>query len=208
MAELGDYSEVSVANLALQHQGRGALIVDMGENTQAARVMKLHLPYARDAVTRSYPWNFAKARASLPALGTTPTFEFSHQFQLPTDPKCLRVLRVDGMDDMDWRVEGGLLLCNDAGPIDILYLKRVTSLIDTDPLFIQALAARLAADTAMTLTESSGKADTLWRVYQAKLREARAVDAQEGQRDMFPSGDWDSVRYQGTVAPYRDWRGT
>lgn len=207
MPELADYSEVAIANLALQQQGRGAVITSLTDAVQAARVMRLALPYARDAVLRSYPWNFASARATIPALATAPAFEFSNQFELPTNPWCLRVLRVDGADWDDWRVEGRNLLINDAGPISIKFIARVTDFMQSDPLFAQCVAARLAADTALTLTESSGKADALWRVYQAKLREARAVDAQEGQRDEFPAGSWDQARFQGITAPYKDWSG-
>lgn len=207
MAELADYSEVGVANLALHMMGRGALLTSLSDNSQAARVMRLALPYARDAVLRSFPWNFAKARATIAAQATAPDFEFSHQYLLPTDPWCLRVLRVDGLDGSDWRIEGRNLLCNDSGPVSIKYVQRVTDLAQSDPLFVAALATRLAADTALSITESSAKAEDLMRSYQAKLREARAVNSQESQRDDFPQGDWHDARLQGVVQPYRDWDG-
>lgn len=38
----------------------------------------------------------------------------------------------------------------------------------------------IAAEIAVSLTESSSKAQALWQVYQQKLAEARRRDAQEG----------------------------
>lgn len=207
MPELADYSEVGVANLALHMMGRGAMLNALTDDSQAARVMRHAFPYARDATIRAFPWNFAKARATISANATAPDFEFSHAFDLPTDPFCLRVLRVDEMDAHNWRVEGRQILCNDAGPIKIKFLKRVTDFMQAEPLFVTTLATRLAAETATSLTESAAKAQDLLRAYQLKLREARAVNSQEGQPDDFPTGGWHDVRLMGGVEAYNDWRG-
>ena len=56
--------------------------------------------------------------------------------------------------------------------------------------FVEALAARIAADVAVSLTESNGKAQALWQVYQAKLAEARRRDAQEGGRGRSIDVEW------------------
>lgn len=67
MPTLTSLSEVSICNLALQDLGRGLAITALDENSQAARVCRLRYPFARDACLRAYDWNFAAARASLPA---------------------------------------------------------------------------------------------------------------------------------------------
>jgi hypothetical protein len=206
MAELGNYSEVSLANLALQYLGRGKFIVALDEDSQAARVMRQHLPYARDAVLRAYPWNFAQRRAAIAADATAPDFEFSYSYTLPDD--CLWCHTVYGGSTQDWKVEGRKVYTNMSAPLQIKYTARVTDLAGADPLFFQALAARLGSDCATTLTESGGKANDLWQVYQAKLREARAVDAQEGQAERFPQGSWHDGRITNDqFAPYADWDG-
>jgi hypothetical protein len=205
MAELGNYSEVAVANLALQYMGRGAFITALDENTQAARVMRLQLPYARDAVLRAFPWNFAQRRAALPANATVPIFEFAAAYDLPND--CLWCHTVYGGDTWDWRVEGRQVLANIGAPLNIKYTSRITDLASADPLFFQALAARLGSDCAMSLTETASKANQLWQLYTSKLREARAVDSQEGQQDSMPDGSWSDGRMSDFFAPYNDWKG-
>ncbi len=59
-----------------------------------------------------------------------------------------------------------------------------------DPLFAETLAARVASEIAVSLTESLGKAQALWQVYQQKLAEARRRDAQEGLREKAQGTGW------------------
>jgi len=205
MAEVGNYSEVSLANLALQYLGRGKFITAIDEDSQAARVMRHHLPYARDAVLRSYLWKFAQRRASLPANATAPAFEWAYAYDLPDD--CLLLHTVFEANGMEWKVENRQVLCNISAPLPVKYTARVTDLASSDSLFFQALAARLASDSAVTITENSGKAQDMWQIYQAKLREARMVDSQEGQADSMPRGSWHDGRETGAFAPYSDWQG-
>lgn len=205
MPEIGTYSEVALANLALQGLGRGALITDLSETSQAARLAKQHLPYARDATLRAYPWNFAQARAELAKDATAPPFEFANAYTLPTD--CLWCHTIYEGASYDWKVEGRQILTDLGDPIFIKYTRRVTDLAASDPLFFDALAARLGSMIALGLTESASKARDMWQVYMAKIREARAVDAQEGQADRLPLGSWHDDRLGGgRDFSYADWR--
>ena len=205
MPELATYSEVAICNLALQDIGRGSFITALDEDTQAARVMRLRLPYSRDAVLRSFPWNFAQRRASLAALAVPPIFEFANVYELPADVLWLHT--VFGGNAQDWRVEGRQVVTDMGTPLLIKYTVRVTDLATADPMFCTVLAARLAADCAMTLTETASKAQQLWQVYSSKLREARAVDSQEGQPDELQAGSWNDVRYSNEFPRYSDWDG-
>ena len=206
MAELGNYSEVSLANLALQYLGRGKFITALDEDSQAARVMRHQLPYTRDAVLRAYPWNFAQRRAQIAADAAAPDFEFAYSYPLPAD--CLWCHTVYGGNTQNWKVEGGKVYTDMSAPLEVKYTARVVDLASADPLFFQAVAARLGADCATSLTESAGKASDLWSVYQQKLREARMIDAQEGQPESLPQGSWHDGRLaNSTFAPYADWDG-
>lgn len=207
MAIIGEYSEVAIYNLALQEIGRGMRVTATDENTNAARTLTARYPYARDATLRAYDWNFATSRASLAANAVAPVYEFAFAYDLPADPFCLRVRNVFGANMTDWRVEGRQILTSFGSPIQIKYTSRVTSVGLMDPLFIATLACRLAAECAVTLAESSEKASNLWQVYTSKLREARGVDAQEGQADQLPDGSWADSRIMGSgyIPPYSDW---
>jgi hypothetical protein len=182
MPTLTELSEVAICNLALQDVGRGLAITALDENSQAARACRLRYPFARDACLRAYDWNFAAARASLPALATPPAFE------LP--PDCLFVRDVGEADDCAWVVESGTLLTDEGAPLKITYTRAVTDAAAFDPLFAETLAVRIASEIAVSLTESVGKAQALWQVYQQKLAEARRRDAQEGASASSCEGGW------------------
>lgn len=192
MPTLGEYSEVAICNMALAEIGRGMMLTSLDESTQAARTCKLRYPYARDAVLRAYDWNFAAKRAELAANETAPAFEYAVAFDLPSD--CLQVRSVYDGEDIPWVVESGQILTDIEAPLYIKYTYRCTDVAKFDALFVQALASRIAADIAVSLSESVGRAQSLWQVYQAKLSEARRRDAQEGQPEELPAGSWRDSR--------------
>jgi len=188
MPTLTEISEVAICNLALQDIGRGLTITALDENSQAARACRLRYPFARDACLRAYDWNFAAARASLPALAMPPAFGYASAYQLPAD--CLFVREVGEDRGCPWEVESGTLLTDRAAPLPITYTRAVTNPVVFDPLFVGTLAARIAAEVAVTLSESLGRAQALWQIYQSKLAEARRRDAQEGGREHPAAGNW------------------
>jgi hypothetical protein len=206
MSTLGEYSEVAICNMALAELGRGLSITAMDEASTAARACKLHYPYARDAVLRSYDWNFAAARVELAANATVPAFEYAFAYDLPAD--CLLVRAVFEGEAEKWVVEGRQILTDMSAPIFVKYTRLVTDTAQFDPLFVVALSARLASEIAVKLSESVSRAQSLWQVYQAKLTEARRRDAQEGQPENLPHGDWLTSRNDGGFRPYRDWNGS
>lgn len=189
MPTLTEISEVAICNLALQDVGRSLTVTALDESSQAARACRLRYPFARDACLRAYDWNFAAARASLPALATPPAFGYANAYQLPVD--CLFVREVgEGDDSCQWEVESGTLITDRAAPLPIRYTRAVTNPAAFDPLFAETLAARVAAEVAVSLSESLGKAQALWQVYQSKLAEARRRDAQENSRQTAADGNW------------------
>lgn len=205
MPTLGEYSEVAICNMALAAIGRGAQITSLDEASQAARACKLRYPYARDAVLRAYDWNFAAKRAELPKNAATPAFEYANAFDLPAD--CLLVRSVFGGESERWVVEGRQILTDMGDPIFIKYTGLVGEPTRFDALFVEALAARIASDIAIQLSESTTRAQGMWQLYQAKLIEARRRDAQEGQPERLPHGDWLDARAGAGFTPYRHWRG-
>jgi hypothetical protein len=76
-------------------------------------------------------------------------------------------------------VEGRKIHC-DEDTVSVIYISRVTDPNEYDQLLIEALAARLAADTSYALVQSSSLTSTMFQLYEAKLSEARFIDATEG----------------------------
>ena len=192
MPLIAEPSEVAICNLALQDIGRGLSITALDESSQAARVCRLRYPFARDACLRAYDWNFAAARASLPALAQAPAFGYANAYQLP--PDCLFVRDIACGDGWRWEIESGALLTDLGAPLNIRFTRAVTNPAKFDALFADTLAARIAADVAVSLTESVGKAQALWQVYQSKLAEARRRDAQESSDQTSTEDHWTANR--------------
>jgi hypothetical protein len=192
--QVAAYTEVDICNLALAELGRGSQIADIDEASQSARMCKLRYPYARDATLRAFDWNFASARTVLQPTGVVPAFEYENTYTLPTD--CLQVRAVYMGEDCMWTIEERNLLANWGGDLQLKYTKLVTDPKKFDTLFVSALACRLAAEIANTLTESTTRAEGMWKAYNAKLLEARKRDSQETQPDQFPLGSWIESRYR------------
>ena len=170
-------SEVETINSALNMIG-ATNIISRDEDTKSARVTNQRFDSVRDAVFRAHPWNCLVTRRTLAADSDSPTFDWSYQFTLPTDPYCLRVMRLDYMD-IEFRVEGRKIV-TDESTINLVYLARVTDPNEWDSLLNEAISARLAADVSFSLVQSTSLTQSLYALYQDKLSEARFTYATEG----------------------------
>lgn len=173
-------SIVELTNQALFMLGQKS-IISMTEDTETARLCNGRFVYVRNAVLRSYPWNCAITRAALAQSLDLPAWEYEYKYALPTDPLCLRVL------DMEERGESGYLfkvegrwIFTDAPTCNIIYVAQITDVNEMDALLREAIAARLAADICYALTGNSAQQETMWQLYEQKIRQAKSIDAQEG----------------------------
>ena len=78
-----------------------------------------------------------------------------------------------------WEVQAGAILCDEAGPMQVAYIRRIDDPRLFDPMLSEALTARLSATLAYPITASTALAQGFWAMYAEKLREARGVDARE-----------------------------
>ena len=142
-----------------------------------------------------------------PVITTFPAFELRQAYILPngagtdpvTDPPyCLRVIYTSfdapdrwdayGVHTNSWRVEGRFLVTNQrltttANPpqqVFILYIGRNLDVVNYDPLFTSALAARMAAQMALPLKGSPKLMESSWKLYAMALTEARSINGMEG----------------------------
>ena len=104
-------SEVDIANSALNMIG-ASNINSLTEDSVAARIVNQRYTFVRDAVFRSHPWNSLIRRATLAENSTAPTWGFTKAYNLPTDPFCLRVLRIENLD-INFRVEGRTIVTDE-----------------------------------------------------------------------------------------------
>lgn len=166
----------SICNLALAHLSESQ-IMSLDDESKQARWCKTFYAQTRDEVLAEHPWNFAIRRAVLSRLAETPLFQWAFQYQLPT--ACLRVLELNNVSDFQadrrWAIEGRALLTDDEGA-QIRYIHRVESASDFAPLFVEALAVKLASKLAKPLTGNKTAKDDLMTEY-ARITGPRAKQA-------------------------------
>ena len=176
-------SVVGICNAALTVLG-ARKIVSLADDSEQARLCNLRYADCRDVVLRLFPWNGAIHRKSLARDSETPDFGFDHQYQLPTNPWCLRVLTLNedenGESQNEFAIEGRLLL-TDAASADIRYIKRIDNPNEMDPLLRDAIAAKLASEIAYKLTKGSAELVNMAKQeFILKMQLAQGMDAQEG----------------------------
>lgn len=179
-------TEVSICNTALTKIG-ASRILSLTEESERAKTMLEVYDIIRDSLLSSHPWKFAVQRAELAALVAAPSYEWSYQFQLPSD--CLRVIGTDLPNGEPWQVEGDKLLCN----YDTLKIKYIRQLTDTSmysAYFVELLACALAATVAYRLTQSTSIKESMQLEYDKQLKVARSFNAQEGAGDRVYADTW------------------
>ena len=196
-------SVVDICNHAMDLLG-AATITSLTENSKEARLCNRNFDKLRDDVFRSHPWNTAITRATLAKDSTAPAFGFANQFTLPTDPYCLRVLSFwNSSVDNDvaaydsnvmYKIEGRKILSNE-GSCSITYIARITDTEQYDSLLSSAIAHRLASETAYAITGSNSVAQAMQGMYEARLREAKSVDAMEGYPEQPQADEYINIRY-------------
>lgn len=192
-------TEVTICNLALGELGSKTILA-LTESSSEARACRLFYEQTRDEVLRSHRWNFAIKRTTLSALSALPPFGWDKQYQLP--PDCLRVLQVNGWEECErednWSVEGGRLL-TDASNVQLRYIARVTDASKYDPIFIEALAVKLASKLAQPLTGSRTIPGDLLTKYERisgpQARRMNAIERRFKTKKSFIESDFVASRF-------------
>ena len=182
-------TEVSICSNALRRLGDSP-ITSLTEDSERGRLCNAFYEPSRDAILRSHTWNFAINRANLAKLSTSPAFEYANQFALPTDPFCLRVLKME-FEDYEFKIENlagqGRVLLTDEGEAKIIYIARVTDPSLFDSMFVDVLTAKLAVDLAYPVTNSTTLQAQMQNLFERKLSEARSLDSTEGSTNSLIS---------------------
>ena len=197
-------SEVDVCNLALQKLG-AKRIVSLTEDSPNARDCNAVYATLRRVELRKHVWNFARKRASLAPDAASPAFGFAKQFSLPAD--FLRITqnnrgevsgvgrrRSIGQPVVDYQIEGDKLLSNEGDEIRLLYVADITDPNLFDPLFVDALASRMAEVLNEKINQSNNKKSTAKQDYKDAVAEAKRTNAIENQPILPAEDTWVSER--------------
>ncbi len=153
-------------------------IAGFDEGTAEAEIAANLFPSIRDALLSAHGWSFASAQARLPLLEQQPTADYTNSFQLPVD--FLRAMSAGtGATGRgtQFRIFDKQLQSN-AHEIYLTYIYRPAE-VDFPPFFDQLLIARLSAEFCIPVTESTSRAEMLYRLAETEFRRAKLIDAQQ-----------------------------
>lgn len=189
------FSQVDICNKALTKIG-AARIVAITDDTKQAKTLRAIWDMQRDVELAAHPWSFAMKRAELPALSAAPLYGWGKAFQLPSDH--LRIVEVGE----NWtlylpseageffQIEGSTILCDEASPLRLRYIRRVTNAGEFPALFAEALACRLAAELALDSTDSQTSRKSAWDEYLLAIGQARRANAIERPPQRIVEDEW------------------
>jgi hypothetical protein len=167
-------------------------VVSIDDDSNRARVMKIHYGPARDKTLESHEWTFAMKRFQPAELSEAPLFGWDLQFAIPAD--IIRVTDVEreptSIPFYAYRdagsnrhftphvIEGRTILANYT--IFCRGIMRIDNEGLFTPNFVECLSAQLAYRTAMALTESNSKRDAMLQEWKMAIKEAKAADGMQG----------------------------
>jgi hypothetical protein len=178
---------IDIANLALSWLGEDD-ITSLEDANEKARQMRINYIPARDATLEAHEWSFAIKRFVPGQVTPEPVFGVSHKYSIPAD--IIRVLSVEfgtgnvypigSEEQVDWVMEGGYILCDE----NVIYcrgIQRIEQEGKFSPLFVHALAAKLASLTAIVLTASADIQANMLGLYERFIMQAKTRDGMQGR---------------------------
>lgn len=189
-------SVVDIANMALSRIGNSQRINSLDEASLQAEQCNLFYEQARDFVLRDYPWGFATAFVELAQVTVNPDPRFLYAYAQPQD--CLKIRGIvnqafSGADIWCWdhmpripRVEYRVihgqnqpLIATNASPATLEYTVRIEAPETFDPIFVSALAWKLASQIAPAISRDGNAAQLCEAAYQGEIRQAAAAAMNE-----------------------------
>lgn len=177
-------TDISICNLALARIGASRITSFTDGSEEASLCSDLYDPARRETL-RSHAWGFATDTATLAlATGETDT-KYDYVYALPA--KCIRAVKLvnpSNDDELAFRVRKDRLLYCNVADAELEYVYDVEDESRFDPMFVSALAFRLAADLAVPVAQSKSLADTMFQKFMLLIRSTTGVDSSEGKAEL------------------------
>jgi hypothetical protein len=185
---------VTLANMALQRIGEQT-IMSFDEESKNAKTCALLYQPVLEQVLRAHNWTCATFRRELARLTDAPVFGFANAYRLPEDPRCLRVIRTNDVDEF-YRIEGRKLL-TDNDRCAISYIGWIEDSNDLEPLCAKVFYLALAVEMSYTMTETNTVLNGLYDQLKQAWAEARQMDSHEGSSEFIEASGWLNSRLAG-----------
>lgn len=193
-------SIVSICNMALGWIGTKG-IASLTENSPERRACEQFYDEARKQSLRDHPWNFAQTRVTLAPVDAPDEYpEYAYAYAWPD--KCVRAQKVyQNGNEYDFEVvlaadSASRMILTNAQYAVLAYTADVSDPSLFDPLYVRALARRLAADIGTVFFKNDiQKLQALETYYQNEVRKAQAKDSEEGKPDKDEEIPWITARF-------------
>lgn len=170
-------NDIGLCSRALIRLG-AAPITSFDDGTAESEIAGALYAPVRDALLSAYPWTFATGQLSLTKLGTSPEADYQNAFGLPND--YLRAVSAGNGGKgrgINYKIVRGELHTDDED-VTLTYIFQPEE-EEFPPFFDIALIARLAAEFCIPITESTSRAEALYRLATQEFARARQIDAQQ-----------------------------
>lgn len=173
-------SSVEICNRALAKIGVTS-ITSLDQGTRISDWCKVLYNPTRLKICMLGAWSSVTRRAALNALSTSPAYEYTYQYQLPTSPKCLAVLYIneDVAGFTPFTVEGDKIL-SDASTMKIQYVADIEDVSMYSPLLQEAIVTALAGELAAAIKSDFKAAESLKRESIEIAQHGLAVEGAQG----------------------------
>jgi hypothetical protein len=181
-------SSLDICNVALSWLAANRITSFNDDSIEAQLCLANYAPL-RDAVLEEHEWSFAIRRRKYGAVALsegTPEENAYEGYRTKVRPDTIRVLEVRSdinfrtTDVLQWQLEEGYIISSQT-PLYVRELYRNEDTISFSPAFNQALAARLASELCLPITESTRKQTVMYQLYITKLAEAKSMDGMQGR---------------------------
>lgn len=202
-------SEITICNMALGYLGESPILNLLEPTTRVEELCSTYYATSRDSVLESAAWTFAAFRDVLDQPVDGPWDEL--MFPLKAD--WLTVLRVYRSvnssfaggrvgstprqnPQADWQVINGFIV-TDQVKIFVTGTLRVTDPNKFPALVQRSIAAHLAAEMAIAITENASLQQKMLALYEFNLAEAMVSDGIQGRSEIINATQLVSARGRG-----------
>lgn len=183
---------VSICSNALLMLGAQP-INSLSDDNDRARICNNIFDSVRDDVLRSHFWNCATKRATIAPDVSTPAFDYSYQFTLPSD--WIRIVSCGEYGyEVDYRQEGRKILCDESS-LKLTYIYQNTDVSTWDVSLANAMQYAIAAKIAYAITQSTSMAQLMDQQLGMYMKRARAIDGQDNPPETMGDFPFMAARY-------------
>lgn len=172
-------TDLEIANLALDHLGCQSISSLADDNNRAKLATRL-LQIARDYTLEMNSWDFATKRVTLTANGNTPAFEWTQEFDEPTD--LIRI--ISEYNEAEYKRENGKIL-SDASTLKLKYTYRIDEDVPRTATFDIAWSYILAHFMCYSLTQNNALKAQLLAEATEKVNLSMSLNAMGSSPDNY-----------------------